>query len=223
MVTQVRPTADPRTDKPPCGRRWIPLSLRMFVVMLVLTSVGGGLWVGLPAYRQHVAIQEFERRGAAIGNFMPDRPVTGPIWLRRIIGDERMVAFDEIDDVYFHADSATVDRRIAKIHAEIISMSTVSRDPPSIDDSTLSYITGIPSVKNLSLRLCNVGDTGMEHVACLRKLEHLDLFCTDVADAGLARLKTLRNLRSINLHGTNVTDEGIADLQRELPQLKIYR
>jgi hypothetical protein len=30
----------PTTDKPPCPRRWIPVSLRIFVAMLVFTAIG---------------------------------------------------------------------------------------------------------------------------------------------------------------------------------------
>ena len=36
MATSAPQTARPATDKPPRPRRWIPLSLRIFAVMLVL-------------------------------------------------------------------------------------------------------------------------------------------------------------------------------------------
>ena len=52
MAAQAVPIPDP-TDKPPRRRRWIPLSLRMFVAMLLLGA--SAVWIGLPAYRQYRA------------------------------------------------------------------------------------------------------------------------------------------------------------------------
>jgi hypothetical protein len=48
------------TDKPPGPRRWIPVSLRIFVAILVVLGAVSGLWVAVAAYRQHVAIREFK-------------------------------------------------------------------------------------------------------------------------------------------------------------------
>ena len=102
-------------------------------------------------------------------------------------------------------------------------MTTLDRHGPTIDDSALACIAGLPKLKRLSLCMCNVGDAGMVHVICSHDLEDLDLFCTDVTDACLIRLKELRNLQVINLRYTDVTDAGVADLQRALPRLKIYK
>ena len=67
---------DPTTDKPPRPRRWIPVSVRMFVAMLVLLATGGGLWIGVPAYRQRLAIREIDRFD---DNFATSH--RGPRWL----------------------------------------------------------------------------------------------------------------------------------------------
>ena len=48
-------------DKPPRPRRWIPLSLRMFLALLVLLGGGSALWIGIPAYQQHRAIHELKQ------------------------------------------------------------------------------------------------------------------------------------------------------------------
>jgi hypothetical protein len=50
---------DPAADKLPRPNRWIPLSLRMFVALLLLF----GIWTGIRAYRQFVAIREIEQAG----------------------------------------------------------------------------------------------------------------------------------------------------------------
>ena len=185
----------------------------MAAVVLIVVAVG--LRFGVPIYRQHVAIREIERCGGDVGGLLRIRRETGPTWLREFVGEDRMMAVDEIDDIYFHADSSTLNRRMNKLRYGAISMTTLDRAGPTIDDFTLSCITVIPTLKRLSLRFCDVGDAGMQHVAHLRNLEDLDLRCTDVSDAGLARLKTLRNLQSVDLNGTNVTDVGcLPDLQR---------
>ena len=46
---------------------------------------------------------------------------------------------------------------------------------------------------------------------------------TKITDAGLVHLKGLTNLQTLNLGGTKITDAGVADLQKALPNCKIYR
>jgi hypothetical protein len=57
----VRAFSDPTLSKPPRPRRWIPLSLRMYLAVLVAVGVASIACVAVPIYRQHVAIQEIER------------------------------------------------------------------------------------------------------------------------------------------------------------------
>ncbi len=60
----------PMTDKPPRPRRWVPLSLRMFVVILVLLGAAGAL-LTLISYRrvqqgyqrEHVVTNEIKSWG----------------------------------------------------------------------------------------------------------------------------------------------------------------
>src|SRR5260221_12795084 len=141
MVLVVNPSSVPEIDEPPRRRLWIPLSLRRFGAILMLLGVASVLWVGVPAYRQLVAIQEIERCGGDIGGLLDITTERGPTWLREFVGKDLMTALDGIDDVYFRADSTTVDRRMKKLHYAAISMATLVRDGPSIDDSMLSCIT----------------------------------------------------------------------------------
>ena len=210
---------DPTTQRPARPRRRYPLSVRIFGAILVLLGAASVLWVGIPAYRQHVAVRTIEHYGGAVSASHR----VGPAWLRHFVGEERMMAFDEIDAITFHSDSATVHRRIGKIRFKFVSIATIGREGPSIDDSTLACISGTPRLKWLSLSFCDIGDGGMEHLARAVTLEHLDLRCTDVSDACLTRLETLRNLRSVDLEATNVTDAGIAQLQIAMPELQIHK
>ena len=222
MAAPAIPTPDPTADKPPHPRRWIPVSVRLFAAILAILGMGG-TWVGVQCYRQQLLIQEIERYGGQIGGQLGDIREFDPTWLRNLVGEDRMRAVDEIHEIYFHADSATVYRRLSSPRFMAINMTTLDRHGPSIDDCTLACIAGFPKLKRLSLRMCDVGDAGMEHLIRVRDLEDLDLFCTDVTDAGLIRLKELRNLQAINLRYTDVTDSGVAELQRALPGLKTYK
>jgi len=56
MAPSTTLTPDPATDKPPQPRRWIPLPLKMFVVILVLLGVGSSLWIGADGVTQHTSI-----------------------------------------------------------------------------------------------------------------------------------------------------------------------
>jgi hypothetical protein len=49
---------------------------------------------------------------------------------------------------------------------------------------------------------------------------HLDQ--CQITDAGLEHLKGLKNLKAVNLRATKVTDAGVADLQKALPNCKIF-
>jgi hypothetical protein len=84
-----QPTPDSTADIPPRPRRWIPLSLRMFVAFLSLLGTASALCIGVPAYRQHVAIRELDRLG---GYFESDK--RGPDWLRQWFAPKTMRRFD---------------------------------------------------------------------------------------------------------------------------------
>src|SRR5258707_454509 len=95
MATPARPGPDPTTEKPPRRRRWIPLSLRIFLAILLLLGMGA-LWLGARGYRQMVAIREIEQAG---GELVTKKG--GPEWLRAQVGDERMKSVDNVEVVDF--------------------------------------------------------------------------------------------------------------------------
>ena len=93
----------------------------------------------------------------------------------------------------------------------------------NIDDAGLRNLTDMDDLKVLALNGTMVGDPGMEYLANLRQLKELRLQGTKVTDAGLQHLKGLTALVHLELADTNVTEAGIADLQKALPNCKIYR
>ena len=62
-----------------------------FAVVTVLMAVVPALRIGIPAYRQSVALQKLRPYGQ-----VADVRRVGPEWLRRLVGEERMLPFDEV-------------------------------------------------------------------------------------------------------------------------------
>src|SRR5437899_2297141 len=91
--------ANPTADRPPCRRRWIPLSLRVFVVILLLLGVGSALWIGVPAYCQQVAIREIERAGGVIGTSRRSPIWRLPGWLLISMGLELIRLVEDVQSV----------------------------------------------------------------------------------------------------------------------------
>src|SRR5262245_60825165 len=68
----------PETDKPPRRRRWIPLSLRIYVGCTALFATIGAIWFGVGFYRHEAAIRQLERVGGKVS-----RSSGGPAWFPR--------------------------------------------------------------------------------------------------------------------------------------------
>ena len=87
------------TDTPmsPDPRRFsirVPRPLWIGLATVVLVVITIGVRLGLPIYRQQVAIREIERAGGSI-RVSP----RGPAWLRQWVGEDRMKPFDFVDGI----------------------------------------------------------------------------------------------------------------------------
>jgi Leucine-rich repeat (LRR) protein len=60
------------------------------------------------------------------------------------------------------------------------------------------------------------------HLKGLTSLQTLNL-SGSITDSGLVHLKGLTNLQQLYLEDTQITDAGVADLQKALPNCKIYK
>src|SRR6266568_1024929 len=94
MVASALPLVDPRRDKPPRRPRWVvPLSLRMYVAILVLLGVGSALltWVSYRReqqvyLREQEVIREIKWRGGSFGTV-----AGGSEWLRKLARKEGLI------------------------------------------------------------------------------------------------------------------------------------
>jgi Leucine Rich Repeat (LRR) protein len=240
MAVPASTSTDSTTGELPRARRWIPLSLRMFVALLLLLGVGSAVSIGLPAYRQQVAVREIERLG---GTFIT-RP-RGPEWLRARLGADLLKLLDPVIQVAIYDQRASDDtlRQIAGLAGlEYLSFSegqTTDSGLAFLAESTklhylslhgntkvtdvgLTHLQGLSKLEYLGLVRTQVTDAGLEHLKGFKNLRELNLNNTQVTDKGLIHLKTLNRLRTLWLDKTEVTDEGVADLQRALPEAMIW-
>jgi hypothetical protein len=114
--------------------------------MLALVGAGGMLWIGVPAWRQYVAVREIER----IGGLVYQNRI-GPGWLRELLGEEQMALFDPVEYVHFRPDRETFDRRFSGFYSGRVPHT----EGPTVDDTKLVCIADIPKLERLDLRWTN--------------------------------------------------------------------
>jgi hypothetical protein len=175
--------------------------------MLLLLGVGSSLWIGVPAYRQHLAIQEIIRRNGLVDS----RPL-GPKWLRDLLGERLMRPFEEVDEVFLYHDEIT-DATLWRV--SLLRPKKLILDDTPVTPTGLAHLEGMTTLKTLYLERSESTDAGMIHLKALTNLDWLLLGGNPgVTDAGLAHLSGLIGLRALALDDTQVTDAGLAHLKR---------
>ena len=235
MPTPANASLDPTTGNPPRFGRQIPLSLRMFVAILVLLGAGA-VWIGVPAYRQYRAIQAIEQaRGFVyfLPKVMPSRP---SIIVKARTPVDRVAlggtAFTDTEMPHLRAlptlrqltlnDTAVTDAGLAEL-TQLDELTHITLDSTQITDACVGRLKMFPALQFLSLRNTRITDAGMTDLKEVTSLTWLVCDGTQITDAGLTQVRSLSNLRMLNVRNTNVTDAGVADLQRAMPNLRITR
>lgn len=214
MTAFANPIPDPTAGKPSRARRWIPISLRMFVATLVLIGVGSSLWGAVAGYRQHLAIREIERLGGRVS-----MQTTGPNWLRNLVGDEWMRLFDKSDWVQLDGTHAT-DGTLRQI-AVLSDTQTLWLEGTQVTNAGLRHLTSMTDLKYLRLNGTQVSDQGLENISDLKTLTTIGLNHTRITDAGLRRLGRLPNLEVLLLSDTAVTESGVAAWKQAHPNSEV--
>jgi hypothetical protein len=194
-----------QTTTPKSKLRWYQFSLRNLLIFVTLFAIACS-WFAVKmqqAERQREAVEAILKAGGGVrydyqlaGTIIPPEEPTGPVWLRRLLGDD--------------------------IFANVAEVSLWGKGT-QITDADLEHLKGLTMLQELQLWGTQITDAGLEHLKGLAQLKKLDLQNTEVTDAGLVHLKGLTNLESLDISKTNVTDAGIKDLQKALPNLKITR
>ena len=93
-----------------------------------------------------------------------------------------------------------------------------------ITDAGLKHLAGMKKLKRLDLSNTLITDAGLEHLKGFTELKQLFLYANHgITDAGLKHLAALKQLKYLDLTATKITDNGGNDLQKELPNTKIFR
>lgn len=195
----------PVLDTPPRRRRRIPLSLKLFLAMLVSSATVSTLWVGILIYREHVAIRQIRqaiRESNRQDHNSTGYDLRGPEWWQDFVR-RGWVGHRPMDLFYY--------------------MGYLELDHVEVSDATLCQVSYLSQLTWLSLNDAQLSDAGLAKLTGLTKLLVLRLDNTPITDVGLAHLKGMNSLVRLSLRGTQVTDAGIADLQRALPGLEIIR
>jgi hypothetical protein len=208
----------------------MPRPLWIGVAAAELLFAEAGLQFGLPIYRQQIAIRAIERMGGTVLT-LP----SGPEWLRRWIGDERMKPLDKVSCVGFEGQHLTGEafRHVACLtnlrsldlagtqitgealcHLKGLKLRTLTLREAYVTNSELDQLSGISSLTQLDLSGTNVTDDGLEYLKGLTNLQILGLSNTKITDAGLEHLQDLTSLMFLHLYSTKVTDTGLAYLKR---------
>jgi hypothetical protein len=237
-------------ETPPRRRRWWPLSVRIFLVLLVVLGSWSG-WLVLQAYRQHEFGQRIVAAGGIVeynieydssGKWVTNAPTFLATRLRRISGSNR---FDLPTVVRFYAanrpeahpdfarllgplsqarsisiDGYRVNSADLECLAQKSSLRALGLSEMPLADDDLETIQSL-SLRWLSLHRTRVSDHGMRHLTQMQTLEYLDLTRTRVGDAGLEPLADLPNLRRLILNRCKVTRAGADALRLKLPKCQI--
>jgi hypothetical protein len=157
--------------------------------------------------------------------------LSGPAWLRRILGDDffnpvtrvnlgattaddhtltHLTAFPKLQTLLLE-DRPITDGGIARLRG-MTELEFLTLSGTQITDEGLAYLELLTQLKVLWLCKTGVTDKGLVHLTRLPRLEALFLCVTNVGDGGIVHLKACRNLRWLALTNTKVTDAGVADL-----------
>jgi hypothetical protein len=200
---------------PPRQRRWVPLSLRIFVGIQVLLFFGGLLWFGIPALRQDMALREIERCGG--------HAKTRPGNLRALGGwlsDRVIRCFDEV--YWVNLSGMPIDDAGLSRVAMLNDLEALNLNETNVTDNGLRHLRGLSRLDNLSLNDTAVTSRGLEQLAGLGRLKFLSLIGTATTDAGLACLARMPELWMVWLDDTQVTDAGISKFKKTAPGVHAY-
>ena len=213
-------------------RRWLRLSLRASMVLVVLVAVPTGRMANtIRTQRQAIAAVRaaggtimFDYQGVLnpVGPVSPLQPPprtepAAPRWLRRWLGDE---LFQRVQMVYFNEPvSPSILADVDQFdHLKVFALNQAADD----GDGSL-HLQQLRRLEDLSLSGPGVTDAILAEIAQLPSLRSLRLRKASATDTGFARLTALRGLVDLTIsHCPNVTDLTLAQLVANLPALQTF-
>lgn len=198
-------------DVPPRRRRWIPVSIRVFVTFLLLVAFGSVV-VGLRIYRRHETLKWLAALGESGRYVTQDEPIE-PRWFWDWVGADWTRAFGNVECVVFSSESEVNDADMGRL-SELTELKAIVLDHTHVTDAGLATISGLINVENLNYCGHQISNEGILHVCKLKSLQCLHLSRTNVTDSSLTPLQRLTQLEELSLEGTEVTDSGLVHVAR---------
>ncbi|MGA2621460.1 MAG: hypothetical protein ABSF26_27875 [Thermoguttaceae bacterium] len=162
--------------------------------MTAIEKSGGSAW-----YYEDALVKESGFYGTRWAN----RKAPGPLWLRRLLGDDFFTSVVEAD---LRSD-ADFD------YLKQFDRLTRLRCGPGVTVAGLTRLRELPRLRNLDLRGNRAVGAGLEQITALTEGNGLDLRYTNIGDAELERLKSMPRLSYLGLAGTKITDAGLRHLE----------
>lgn len=210
-----QPSEEPETIKKP-RRRWFQVSLRTFLMLIAIASVGFG-WLGykmMQAREQQQAVEAIRKLGGYVeyNSYFPPSPT----WYRRLFGNDH---FDTVTMVELNVSDDVTDADLAVLKA-FPKLCNLQIGSELVTDEGLGHLRGLTELARLSLSCPQITDVGLAYFEGMKSLDVFQLLrCPQITDAGLVRLEGMKNLRRLGLQCPQITDSGLVHIQR-LPKLE---
>jgi hypothetical protein len=201
--------------------------LRTLLVLVVLASIGMS-WLAVRMQRvrrQREAVAAIKKVGGCIqydyqsdekGNWIKNSVLPGPIWARRLLGDDFFINVIGVNLCHTRITDAVME------HVEGLGkIQELDLGSTRITDAGMEHLKRSTQLQYLILADCKITDAGLRHLKGLIQLKWLSLDDTKVTDSGLEHLQGLTQLQELDLYGTQVTNEGVRRLQQALPNCEI--
>jgi hypothetical protein len=191
----------------------VRLRVLLFAVLVLAVVLGGYVH---QARRQRMAVDVIERNGGLVrydwqyvnGQITSGRRPGGPIWLRRIVGDQY---FQEVRNVVFLpcSDDEAPDLDLAPPGWDLHLQQ--NKGCKSVDELA-QYLTAFPSLRSLYIQRAGATDAALGVIGSLSSLEEAHIVCPGSTDIGIARLRGLKRLKRLTIEEAKLTNVGLSHL-----------
>ena len=191
-------------------RTGLRFSLRVLLAAVTLSAAGLGYW---RAYVRPYRVQSEAIRVVLDAGGTVQTRSTGPAWLRRLWGEDRIVTVVEVD---LENCPVTDDCLTWLLRLPDLERFKVGRRI-SGQTSAPVYAESLRNAEYLNLTGSRITDEGLESLLECARLETLFLNSTEITDDGARRLRRLKSLRILWLADTGVSVKTVRELRETLP------
>jgi hypothetical protein len=159
----------------------VPRPLTLFLLTVVLVLLGLALRIGLPIYKQQIAIREVRRLGGDVST-----SVYGPAWLVSHLPNGCVDALGTACKV--HLANLEVTDAETVILEPLTNLRFLSLNGTQVSDSGLACLGSMSSLQDLDLSSTQITEVGLRNIEDLKRLRRLYVHSTLVKKAYLREL-----------------------------------